>query len=747
MCSESVKDLWAKDDGETLLEHTLNVICVTRHVCAGLPFPRTERQELIVLLEQLAVFHDLGKCASGFQAALRRKSSWGRRHEILSTALAALLNPQLEPEALFAILTHHRNLPATGNEQEKCLPDNELPFEAGPAWQEMLEELLQNEVELQALLEALVDRIGLILPPLALHHVGCLGLAEAWLRRTYQPRMVDAVRRRRASLLRGLLMTSDHMASAGKSTVPKVPRLADFRRRIERHELNDKSIRPFQERCGQLNGDIILKAPTGSGKTFAAGLWAMHNQVENGRLFYVLPHTASINAMSLTLQEWFPPETVGILHHRNAAFLFEMIEDDDALERAKLARLRASLTREIYHPIRVCTPHQILRVALRGRGWELGLAEFPNACFVFDEVHAFDPLLVGLTIATAHWLKRMGANILFASATLPVFLEQLLIDALGIPLDHVIAPNREKDGDRQICERIRHHVEVRPGTLLESLPEIANEISRSAESALIVCNHVATSQETWRALREEYDLPAALLHARFNSRDRARIEREITGRKPPQVLVATQAVEVSLNLNYGQGYIEPAPADALGQRFGRINRQGARPPAPVVVFEQPSAGHLYDEVLTQRTIELLGHVGLLTEQTLAEVVSEIYENGYEGASLADYESGLSHPAINHFEDDLIAGTHRDWVEDVIHGADKQVEVLPFDLLPEYQSLIKERRYLEAGLLFVPIRLRQHFKILREGTVYYDSHIREWVTTLRYWSNSGLDLARDIDYIL
>jgi len=742
-----VKDLWAKDDGETLLEHTLNVICVAQHVCAGLPFPRAERQYLIVLLEQLAVFHDLGKCASGFQAALRRKSSWGHRHEILSAALAARVNPQLEPEALFAILTHHCNLPAIGNEQEKCLPDNEMPFEVGPAWQEMLEELRQNEVALRALLETLADSIGLILPSLTLDHLGGLGLPEAWLRRTSQPRLVDAAQRRRASLLRGLLITSDHMASAGKNTVPEVLRLADFRRTIEQYELGAKPIRPFQERCGQLDGDMILKAPTGAGKTFAAGLWAIRNQAQNGRLFYVLPHTASINAMSLTLQKWFPLDTVGILHHRNAAFLFEMTEEDNPLERAKMARLRASLTREIYHPIRVCTPHQILRVALRGRGWELGLAEFPNACFVFDEVHAFDPLLVGLTIATARWLKRMGANLLFASATLPAFLEQLLIETLGIPPDHVITPSREKDGDRQICERIRHRLEVRSGTLLESLPQIANEISTSAESTLIVCNHVATSQAVWRALHEEYHLPAALLHARFNSRDRARIEREITGKEPPQVLVATQAVEVSLNLNYGQGYIEPAPADALGQRFGRINRQGARPPVPVVLFEQPSAGHLYDEVLTQRTVELLAHAELLAEQTLTEIVNEIYGNGYEGISLADYENGLSHPAINRFENDLIAGTHRDWVEDVISGADKQVEVLPFELLPEYQSLIKEGRYLEAGLLFVPIRLRQYFKILREGTLYYDSQIREWVTTLRYSSNSGLDLAREIDNIL
>lgn len=750
MRSDPLTDLWAKDTGETLLAHTLNVVRVAQQICANLPLAAEERTALMTLLTQLATFHDLGKCASGFQAALRSGHSWGHRHEILSTALAAQLNPRLEAAGLLAIITHHRSLPPDHTtEQEKCLPDDELPFDDAPTWQTMVAELQANADALPVLLEELARQTGLALSPLSLDNLDSLGLPEFWLRRSFQLRRVNTLQRRRASLLRGLLVTSDHMASAGAMTTPVAPRLADFESNIRRCELGNAAVHPFQERCRTLDGDAILRAPTGSGKTFAAALWAMRNQTEKGRFFYVLPHTASINAMYRRLLRWFDgrEDVVGVLHHRNAAFLFELQEDDDPRERAKRARALAGLAHEMYHPIRVCTPHQILRVSLRGRGWEMGLAEFPNACFVFDEVHAFEPLLVGLTLATARWLKQQGAKLLFASATLPKFLEKLLVETLDILPDHILAPDPTKMGDREVCEKVRHRVEVREGSLLDNLTDIVSEIEESQQTTLIVCNHVATSQAVWRTLCDDYDIAAALLHARFNARDRARIERDITSATPPRVLVATQAVEVSLDLDYERGYSEPAPADALGQRFGRINRKGARPPAAVVVFEQPSAGHLYDETTTQRTVELLTQVELLTEQRLTDIVDTVYAAGYQGQSLADYQQGLSHPVITRFEQDIVAGTHRPWVEDVIHGADRQIEVLPSELLPEYQALVNEWRYLEAHLLLVPIRLGQHFKALRDGTVVYDKKLREWVTTLRYSPESGLDLAKQVDNIL
>jgi len=76
-----------------MLAHTLHVVRIARQICANLPFPAEERATLAPLLVQLAAFHDLGKCASGFQAALRQKQAWGHRHEILSTALGNTTEP------------------------------------------------------------------------------------------------------------------------------------------------------------------------------------------------------------------------------------------------------------------------------------------------------------------------------------------------------------------------------------------------------------------------------------------------------------------------------------------------------------------------------------------------------------------------------------------------------------------------------------------------------------------------------
>jgi CRISPR-associated endonuclease/helicase Cas3 len=446
-------------------------------------------------------------------------------------------------------------------------------------------------------------------------------------------------------------------------------------------------------------------------------------------------------------------QRVGVLHHKNASYLFRLFEQECCTkDAARMARTVSGLARELYHPIRVTTPHQILRVALQGKGWELGLLEFPNACFVFDEIHVFEPLLMGLTVATAKWLKSLGAKILFASATIPRFMEKILLDELEIPATNVISPDPSLPGDRGVCNKIRHHIEVRSSSLIEGLPLIISEIADSKETALIVCNHVATSQQAFDIIEEEFRGETVLLHSRFNSRDRARIESIITGKNPPRILVATQAVEVSLDLNYGRGYTEPAPADALGQRLGRINRSGSRPqPARVVVFTEPSNGYLYDEQITRKTVELLSKVGDLTEQELTNIVNEIYGEGYQDQALKDYLRGLGNSTISKFEDEIIAGTYRAWVEDVIEKSDGQIEILPlegtdegghtYSIFERFEQYRKNKSYLQAKELFVPIRIGQWRKLLNEGTIYYKEALREWCTTLRYSEKTGLDLSQ------
>lgn len=771
------RDLWAKSpdksantlgDGESLLQHSVNIATVARQLCRQLPFPDDERAEYEKVLTQATAFHDLGKAATGFQRMLRERGFfWKHRHETLSTVLAYTLNPQLDPCALFAILTHHRSIPNDGiaGEGEKCLPPTELPPDFGGLfeskdWQQMLAELRVNWESLRDVVARLERVLKCRLAELLLDTPLLeLGIEPAWLDRSARKqRRIPEEQKWRASLLRGLLITSDHMASAIDPRTrahPKpleIPRLKDYSDLIKEKELpKGESLLPFQQRMADTEGDAILKAPTGSGKTLAALLWAAQNQVENGRFFYVLPYTASINAMTDRLKRIFDAKfsdeekmqgrtdesLVGVLHHRNADYLFRSMENEEsAQQRNKSARHLSSLAREMYHPIRVCTPHQILRFALCGRGWETGLSEFPRACFVFDEVHAFEPLLAGLTLATVRLLKRMDARVIFASATIPRFLEAIIKREVAINEHNIVAPDTNDPLDAAVCDKVRHRIEVRDGSLLDNLPRIADEIRISGETALVVCNHVATSQSAFQQLCGEFD--AMLLHSRFNGRDRNRIEQAITSKKKPKVLVATQAIEVSLDIDYDRGYTEPAPADALGQRFGRINRKGNRPqPAPVVVFAQPSAGYLYDQILTDKTVELLRVVDKLTEAQLTDLVDEVYGEGYPPAAMEDFHNGNGNPHVNNFESEIIAGAHRQWTDDILDQSDGQIDVLPDSLLTEFLELRDQKRFIEAAQLLVPIRMRQKFRALQMDALRYDQNLHEHITTLEYSSDIGL----------
>lgn len=750
----------AKDTGETLISHSLRVAHVAKLICQMLPIPHEERRKLAISVGEIGLLHDVGKTATGFQEMLKGKLRWGHRHEVLSAAIAAHIAPHLKAEELLAIITHHRSIPLSGEGAafEKCLPDNELPFIQPNVFDEMIAEILAEKEYLLNFLNSLnkegnnkwkIDNLDF-----DFSNIGVL--KQYWLRRQTngQKERTNIEQRCRASLLRGLLVTADHIASAQQFNIPKVPIQKDYEAIIYQQELNGHDILPFQQRCADTEGDAILKAPTGSGKTAAILLWAAKNQVENGRLFYVLPHTASINAMHKRLQKIYCEKTVGVLHHKNAAYLFRLFENDyPSSDAARMAQTISSLAREMYHPIRVTTPHQILRVALQGRGWELGLAEFPNACFVFDEIHAFEPLLVGLTIATVKWLKSMGAKVLFASATLPLFLENILKAEVDISNANIISPDPDNKSDRIIMDKIRHAIKIKSGTLISNLDKVVDEIKTSGKTALIVCNHVTTSQTVWKKLQEEFN-DVMLLHARFNAEDRFRIESKIQSNTPPRVLIATQAVEVSLDLDYDCGYIEPAPADALGQRLGRINRKGSLDmPAPVIIFEEPSLQNRdnpmylpYDKDVTQASIRLLGQGNLLTEQQLTQIVNKIYETGYKGDSNDKYERGLNNQMISGFNENIIAGTHRDWVEGLIERTDGQIEVLPMDLYDKFIKLKEEKRFLEARLLLVPIQTRQCRRLFKEKVLFRDDKIGEFKTELEYSSDGGLDLVKQIENI-
>jgi CRISPR-associated endonuclease/helicase Cas3 len=687
-----------KGQAESLRDHSRNVLAMARLLYHRLTPVLRSQDGLLSELEAAALLHDIGKAAYGFQEWMKgQRANWnGWRHELISAGFASNLKV---PEAvIFAVMTHHRQIPGSDPGASK----GRLHWVGGfpEDWPRMIEDWLINESSAIQLWNELCDLAER--PDLkegSGSEVKAIALDPAWLDRMSlrrQRKLISQERRIKASLLRGLLMSADHLASAGKSDIPEPVRLGKF--------LPKFGLRNFQTRC-RLQGNVILNAPTGSGKTEAALLWAAENQVENGRFFYTLPYTAALNAMHGRLRGEFPQDaqSIGLLHGKAAHHLYEAAQRDyssDPSQATNEALARTRLAREAFYPVRVCTPHQLLRFTLRGKGWEQMLSEIPGSCIVFDEVHSYDASLAGLTLGTARLFAGMGARLMFASATLPHFMRENIRKVAPMV---EIAPDPNDGTDREVLDRKRHVVVLIDDDLLGLIGRIV-EAAESERHVLVVCNHVGTAQTVARALRAKLgnsEGKVCLFHGRFNMEDRKRKESGLCSEELPHVLVATQVVEVSLDISFDVGFFEAAPIDALVQRMGRVNRQGKSPVPIFIALLQLSRHEIYESRYVKKTVELLSRTeGPLSEQDLTRICDEVYAGGYTGKEKQTFEDRLNHPFLERFEDNVVAGEHNAWIDTVIEDKSGRADMLPLSLKTRYEAFVSAKRWLDADGLLV-----------------------------------------------
>ena len=197
-------------------------------------------------------------------------------------------------------------------------------------------------------------------------------------------------------LLRGNLISSDHMASAHVGELPK-PQLSNPEQIIAKLKLDE----PYahQTECRNIRGSAVLMAPTGSGKTEAALLWAVSQGAS--RLYYTLPFQASMNAMEKRLTEDEKNEQdkitreapfkgqVGLEHSRSTLAYYRRLfyENENAdPKQTKAAKCsRISGTELLSCPCIGPTPLKALTVSKVMKPCS------PIAmAFVFDEIHAYD---------------------------------------------------------------------------------------------------------------------------------------------------------------------------------------------------------------------------------------------------------------------------------------------------------------------------------------------------------------------
>ncbi len=437
---------------------------------------------------------------------------------------------------------------------------------------------------------------------------------------------------------------------------------------------------------------VIIEAPTGCGKTEAALLLAEHSRIHHGGqgAYVAMPTMATSNQMHQRVREALaqsaPDLPEPLLVHsqalwRNRPPLISAPEDLAKSDTIEDMAWFIPRKRSLLAPFGVGTVDQALLSVLQTRHFFVRLHALAHKVIVFDEVHAYDTYQSQLLERLLVWLQATGASVIILSATLPRATRQRLWDAYK-PHD-LISPA----GVEPSYPCITYRSPRSAGSLalqwenkqrVVSLARIDYEVNTIVEDlrkrlvhggcAAVICNTVARAQEVYLALREAHLVPAddlTLFHARYPAAWRDEIEQNVLTRygktvrrdgRHSSIVVATQVIEQSLDLDLDYMITDLAPIDLLIQRAGRLHRHGraaeerARPVAePILSIAIPpldeegvpsfgSDGYVYEPYILLRTfLALQGRHSLTTPFDTPDLIAAVYDDqtAVSGGILAD----------------------------------------------------------------------------------------------------------------
>ena len=200
-----------------------------------------------------------------------------------------------------------------------------------------------------------------------------------------------------------------------------------------------------------------------------------------------------MNAMQRRLSDSFP-KRVGLQHGRSLLALYrDLLERDYSSQAAaSTARWTRNLSRLNYPPVRVFSPYQMLKGMYRLKGYEALLADYHNAAFIFDEIHAYEVCRLAMIFKTIEYLRvNFNARFFIMSATFPKLIQGWLSEALDTPTTIEAAP--------ELFQKfVRHRLMLHDGELLtdSALTKVISD-AKAGKSVLVVCNLVAHAQEAY----------------------------------------------------------------------------------------------------------------------------------------------------------------------------------------------------------------------------------------------------------
>jgi len=363
----------------------------------------------------------------------------------------------------------------------------------------------------------------------------------------------------------------------------------------------------------------IIEGATGSGKTEAALAlaWKLIDSGHADSIVFALPTQATADAMLERLQNLAPVLFTGgdanlVLAHGRAKYnkIFANLKtagkpgagkiDQGSVQCAEWISKSRKLV--FLGQIGVCTIDQVLLSVLPIRHNFIRSFGIMKSVLVIDEVHAYDRYMYGLLEEVLKRQRAADGSAILLSATLPAVQKKELFEAWQSDSSKMIEPDAayplisrlDESGsvDQQTIDAKSKPLDVNIDVVLSKYMEPDENIydrllsaAQNGATVAVVCNLVQSAQQIARRFRGKGDAIVDVFHARYRYKDRQAKEefaKDYYGKKAPRtsgrILVATQVVEQSLDLDFDWLITQLCPVDLLFQRIGRLHRHERRRP-------------------------------------------------------------------------------------------------------------------------------------------------------------------------
>jgi CRISPR-associated endonuclease/helicase Cas3 len=528
----------AKPTGIRYKTHVGNVVAEGKNVIATHPFvirkySQLTNTDLPKRLEVAAKYHDEGKKHSVWQAACRSDYetylqtgvagrsllTTGIRHEIESLKLKTGFSNVVK----VAIAAHHRKLSERFSHRWQ---DN---IKSKELWN--LFKTISNELRLFDFERAILQNY---------EFAGC----------------------------RSYLQLADHRASAiedGRKVPSFTPFVYSFNKDWTRRNVQKIAEDNWQDKL------LLMRAPTGAGKTDACLLWAK-KQIENNRadrLVIAMPTRFTSNALAIDVESSLS-ETG--LYHSSAWFSKHYQKASESKKALDYQRLQHEFAKQLETPITVCTIDHLL-ISLTHAKEEHHSVTFnlAHSCVAIDEADFYDEFTQANILEFLKVLCILDVPVLIMSASLPE-------SSLKMYQTTGYTPKQIKE-DKSDYERVRcnviNKIEYEELNELESILEQAK-----SQPTIVYANTVAKAMSFYNWFQNR-DIEPILYHSRFAEPDKVKKEKLLIKNlgkqawqenKATGIAILTQIGEMSVNISSHYMISEICPMDRLVQRVGRLSR-------------------------------------------------------------------------------------------------------------------------------------------------------------------------------